>query len=321
MIEWFDRSRSARISSRARRVRVAPARSSEERPQPLADVGGSTPSRYSSAVPRSFGSSVCRPRNAICSGSRGSTSDSSVKTCARLWPARSLHELVDERALVVRPVVEQPVALPHRRPTATSRVRRRRCARGRSGRAGSSRAIAASDGRTGTGPRSAGRRGRAAGRRRRAATRRPRTRAPAGAGRRNAGSGSISASISSPTRSSATLRSARTASSATGSQASSGMTCGTSAARQAFFVAQDVQRPGRGRATAARGSPGSPGRRTGRSARVGGVRVGAVARHAAVARASRRACAASTVRVVMSSTSDRSSSTARLSRLRSSVWM
>ena len=52
-------------------------------------AAGSTPSRYSSAVPRRCWSSACRLRNAICSGSRGSTSDSSVKTCARLWPARS----------------------------------------------------------------------------------------------------------------------------------------------------------------------------------------------------------------------------------------
>ena len=47
------------------------------------------PSRYSSAVPRRPGSSVCRPRKAIRSGSGGSTSESSVKTCARLRFARS----------------------------------------------------------------------------------------------------------------------------------------------------------------------------------------------------------------------------------------
>ena len=49
--------------------------------------------------------------------------------------------------------------------------------------------------------------------------------------------------MSSPIRSSATLRSANTASAATGCQASSGMTCGTSAGAQPFFAAQHPHDP------------------------------------------------------------------------------
>ncbi len=64
---------------------------------------------------------------------------------------------------------------------------------------------------TGTGRRSADRRGRASGRRPRAARRTPRTRAPAGGGRRSPDSDRCSASTSCPTCSSATFRSANIA--------------------------------------------------------------------------------------------------------------
>ena len=76
--------------------------------------GGSTPSRYSSAVPCSCSSSVCRLRNAICSGSRGSTSDSSVNTCARLSPARSRTNSSSGDCRLRVDAVEQPAALPDR---------------------------------------------------------------------------------------------------------------------------------------------------------------------------------------------------------------
>ena len=113
MIDSFERSRSARIFvALPWRSRRGGRLVAEERPQPLADVRGSTPSRYSSAVPRRARSSVCRPRNAICSGTVGSTSDSSVKTCARLCPARSFRNSSTKRLSVH--LVEQPVALPHR---------------------------------------------------------------------------------------------------------------------------------------------------------------------------------------------------------------
>ena len=88
MIEWFERSSSAMTSSRGRAGRrTGPP--FEERPQPLADRRRQHAFEVLERRPRRCSSSVCRLRNAICSGSRCSTSDSSVKTCARLSPARS----------------------------------------------------------------------------------------------------------------------------------------------------------------------------------------------------------------------------------------
>ena len=77
--------------------------------------GGSTPSRYSSAVPRSFGSSVCRPRYAICSGAVGSTSDEQREDVGQALAGAVLQKLVHERSLLgIVDAVEQTMALPHR---------------------------------------------------------------------------------------------------------------------------------------------------------------------------------------------------------------
>ena len=305
MIEWFERSRSRHdFVARPRRPRATGRRSRNGHSRWRIGAG-STPSRYSSAVPCRCSSSVCRLRNAICSGSRGSTSDSSVKTCARLSPARSRTNVV-ERRQAVRPStpssrrrLSQTGGRPRLRAARLSKI----CVAVDRARAGSSRRSRRASAPTDTGRRSADRRGRASDRSAaRCETQTENTRASR---RRTAKSwfGSISASTSWPTCSSATLRSANNAWSATGSHASSGMACGTSAGGRPSSSRQHVDHALRGRASAGRGCRCTSGSSAAamRSTRC------AAALHATVARRGRRRCSrerrAAAVRVVPSSTS------------------
>ena len=130
--------------------------------------------------------------------------------------------------------------------------------------------------------------------------------------------GSSSASISSPTRSSATLRSARTASSATGSQASSGMTCGTSGAAALRRLRSTLRTRSRLRDCSARISIDLGVADRQRVLDASSI-VGAVAGEAGGERRAQRAQHRGAGRDVFDV--GQSSSTARLSRLRSSVWM
>ena len=103
----------------------------------------------------------------------GSTSESSVNTCARLWLVRSLRNSSTESSARRRRAVEHPAAFPHR--TADRHLSREHdpgCGHCRCAPAGSSRAWPPASGRTGSGPRSAGPRGRGTAHRPRAATRR-----------------------------------------------------------------------------------------------------------------------------------------------------
>ena len=178
------------LVARARRARRRAA-ILEKRPQPLADRRREHAFQILERGPCRFRSSVYKLRNAINSGSRGSTVDSSVKTCARLWPARSRTNSSTNDTSSFTSSSSSRRRLSHTgRPTAASRIT---TAKMRSRSIGDARILVEQRGertcRTGTGPRTAGRPGRASGRRRRAATRTPRRRAPGAAGWRSPDSG------------------------------------------------------------------------------------------------------------------------------------
>ena len=217
----------------SRLARAGPGRPiSEERPQALADVRRQ---HALEVLERGTAKSPDR-RCAVhdrrsAAASAGSTSDSSVNTCARLWLARSfMKSSTNDAVRRLVELVEQPVALPDRTADgdfasddledalavdADERILRHD---GRQRAAAleahfEARVVEPQQQPVDGALRDADANTRAS--RRRTA---------------NGWLGSSRASVSSPTRSSATWRSARTASSATASHASSGMTCGTSAA-------------------------------------------------------------------------------------------
>ena len=171
---------------------------------------GSTPSRYSRAVPRRRRSSLWRLRKAIWSGWLGRTRDNSVKTWARLCPARSRTNSSSGDSL--RTPSSSRRLVQTGRPTAVSRRTTSRI-RSRSMRDSGvpAREWRPAISRSGTARRTDRRRAPGEAHRPRAGIRRPKGPARPGAGSCSPGLGSSSASVSWPTRSSATLRSAKTA--------------------------------------------------------------------------------------------------------------
>ena len=115
MIEWFERSRSARISSRGRAERATGRRSSRNGHNRSRMGGGSTPSRYSRAVPCRFLivsiQAAKRDQQRLARQHRRQQREDVRETLA----GAVAHELVDKRHLVLHvELVEQAPALPDR---------------------------------------------------------------------------------------------------------------------------------------------------------------------------------------------------------------
>ena len=240
MIDSFERSSSARISSRDRARRALELGSpSEKRPQPVADIRRKHPLEILER--RAAECRIVGVQAAIRDlQRRGRQHQRQQREHVRqALSGAVLEELVHERRLCPRrsdpaaggsprPAGRPPPRGGPRRRYARVSMRIERVLRRRSPPA---------TGRTGSAPRTAGRPGRAAGRPPLAARRRPRTRAPAGGGRQTAGWGRSARRSARRRAPRPLLRSARTASSATGSHASSGMHMRDQRRRQALLVA------------------------------------------------------------------------------------